>query len=170
MNDPGDLGTAVITFVPIIIVMIYRVIAFYIEKPKDFKNRLDLVDKTITERLSMKLTHLLNRVREIRDTDQLLRGDGDEDQDLVNEYSVELRQFIQISAQLRHLRVRSRISNSVLFGSSIFGILVLLMNMLSLIPRAYVVYAALVIIAIQISSIVDLFSQGNKLENYERFE
>ncbi len=106
--NPNTLAIPAVTLLPILIGTILRYVGIFIEKPKELRNRIDLLEKSKTEMLAVKLTAVLSHLRRIIDTDELLRGDGKETVDLVGDYTNLLNRIFKINHKLGVCAVETR--------------------------------------------------------------
>lgn len=166
--DPNSYTVPTITLLPILFGVIFRYIFFLIEKPKDFRNRVDILENSLTENLALKLTAVLSHLRGIVDTADVIRGDGRETADLVGDYASELNRIFRITIRLGVLNTLFRIGHWTLLVTTTVGILLFLTSFITTAFNSLLFIVAIITVLLQILTVIVLFYQGNKLEDYER--
>ncbi len=112
--DLNSFPVQLITILPIITVIVLRFTSTFVEPQNEIRSRIDLIEKSLTEKLAVKLTGILNHLRSVFETDDLLRENGTETPDLVGDYSNELTRVFKIVNRLRVLNSRYRIGHTFL--------------------------------------------------------
>ena len=166
--DPNSFTVPSVTLLPILVGSILRFTGFFIEKPKEFRDRVNLLEQSLTEKLARKLTSVLSHLRGIIDTDDVIRGDGRETADLVGDYAIELNRIFRITIRLGVLNTLFRIGHWTLLITITVGILLLLTSFITTAYNSLLLIVAIVATVLQIFAVIILFSQNNKLEDYER--
>ena len=114
------------------------------------------------------MTSVLSHLRGIIDTDDVIRGDGRETADLVGDYAIELNRIFRITIRLGVLNTLFRIGHWTLLITITVGILLLLTSFITTAYNSLLLIVAIVATVLQIFAVIILFSQNNKLEDYER--
>lgn len=167
--DANSLPTSIVTFLPILVGLTSRFIGIFVSKPKELEKRINLVESSITEKLALKLTAVLNHLRSIAYTDELLRGDDRESVDLVGDYSNELNRLFKIVNKIGSLNAKFRICHGTLLITTLVGILLFLISFISDIYNFQLLVSASAIIAVQVVVVMYLYFQINRLGDYEQF-
>lgn len=167
MNLITDL-TTILILIPVAFGLILRLTNIIIDRPRDTTNRIDLLEKSLSEGLATKLATLLNHVRSIIYTQDLLRGDGIEAEDLVEEYTSMLRRYIRTMVGLQSIRTLLRLSNWVFIVTISGGLLLFAICLVTSEYNIVLLAVTFVIIVIQSLALVILYIQITRLENFER--
>ena len=133
----------------------------------EFRSRIVLRRKELIERTAVRLAALLQRVRSIASTDDLLRGDGRESPDLVGDLVSEV---YRVSLTLLHLETMRSLVHGVyllLMLTVVAGIGALVIASLLPATRLVILYVGLGILALQICLFLTLFLKSRHLDTYE---
>ena len=114
------------------------------------------------------MTEILNHLRRVFETDDLLRESGTETPDLVGDYSNELTRAFRIVNRLWVLNSRYKVGYRLLMFTMILGILLLLTSFVTSEFDSQITIGAVSIFIFQTLLIGFLSYQSNKLEEYEQ--
>ena len=138
----------------------------FIDSQREFRERISLKRQILTEQLATKLATLLNHLRNITD-DQVLRGDGREEADLVGDYSQELIRSFRIFHRMDLILFWVRFSYMALFVTTAIGLLGFLFSIFIPELRLAISYGVVVVVVLQILTVSFIFLAAQRLETYE---
>lgn len=140
----------------------------FIESDGEFRKRVSLRRKELTERLAAKHAALLQYVRLIVNTpDTVLRGDGREEPDMVGDLARETFTVSTILYRLEILRTVVRTAYFLLYLTIGAGLLGVLLSWIWSDARPYLLWLALALIALQMILIHGVMRASASLEVYE---
>lgn len=160
MDDPKNL----VLLVPIVLGIASQFSPF-IDTPAAFRLRVSLLYKTLKENLALYLAELLDHARSIQD--EPLRGDHNSP-DKVLRYTSETWRTFDLLRKVDKSNLLFKIGMFILFLASLIG-LILIIALLTIPDQSDLIFRiALIVIAVQIVALIDLFIVCNKFEAYER--
>ena len=164
-NDPQLLAAA-IALVPVLVGGITTRFSLFLVSRKELRDRMRVRKKTLVETTGLKLATLLNLSRKI-DKDELLRGDGVVEPDLVLEYSVANAHLVDVMQRMTRLMRTVDFCYSVLFFTITGGILGVVLAGAMGTWVSLVFWYGLAALAVQIASILSVHLANRKLEVLE---
>lgn len=156
----------VAALVPIVLGSLGAYFKPYIVPYPKFCSTIKLLRQKLLEQLAVKHAALLQHVREIT-PDELLRGDGREQPDLVGDLTGDTFRLFTIFHRLETLRLVYRSVHTVLLATVCLAIFGALAACLWVATRAGIPYAMCVLVAVQVCFYVLLYWSSCKLETYE---
>ena len=167
--------TASIALIPVIFGILLRLTDTILEKPKDIRNRISLLEKHVIESLSLNLDRVLEHVRLVIGTDDVLRDSrsidvelaGTRSTDFIDMYTREVHRAIKVVRVVESVKTSIVIGNWTLLLTTSSG--VIMCSIVFLVRDHYelLTVISLIVIALQILSVLLLFSQLNRLRHYE---
>jgi hypothetical protein len=122
--DPALWSGLIASTVPVVVGAATVHFRIFIEPQADFRNRINLRRKALIEQVASRHAALLQHVRSITE-DDLLRGDGREEPDLVGDLTSEVFRVFTVFQRLEVLRVVVRVAYLILFITIALGLLAL---------------------------------------------
>jgi len=156
----------VASVVPIVLGSLATYFKPFIESQADFRSRIRLSRKDLLERLAAKHAALLNHVRQIT-PDDLLRGDGREEPDLVGDLTGETFRLFTIFHRLETLRLVVRSAYTVLLATVCLAIIGALVSWLWVDARSWSLIFGIGLIVAQVGFVGLLYWSSSRLETYE---
>ena len=152
----GSVATGVIT--------VY--FKLFIESNADFRSRISLRREKLTEQFAVRLVALLKHVQSMT-MDDVLRGDGHEEPDLVGDVSKECRKLVIVLHRMEIIRAAVRLSYSFIFCAIVFGLVGTLIAGLWADSRPYVFWVAVGLFLFQVAVVCCVMRASAILEVYE---
>ena len=136
----------------------------FIDSRKEFRDRVSLRRKSLTENLAEFLEDLLSHLRSIQDTDEPLRGQPD----LVNRYTKETWRVLDALARIARLKFWFRLGYLVLFLTTIVAIAIVLGLFIAPEQWQLLRYATVAVALIQLLAITGIYWVCSRFEKYEQ--
>lgn len=167
-GTPPDpiLPSLVASVVPIVLGSLATYFKPFVESQKDFRKRIRLRRDALLEQLAGRHAALLQHVRRIT-PDDLLRGDGREEPDLVGDLTGETFRLFTIFHRLEALRLAVRVAYTGLLVTVTLGILGALVSWVWGEVRPWIFVGGIVLVVAQIALVGLLYWSSCKLETYE---
>lgn len=162
----ADWGQILFPLLPVILGAASTHFKIFIDSQKDFRERVSLKKAALIEQLAMSLASLLRHSRSIT-ADQLLRGDGREEPDLVGDYMQELFRVYGVVYRLELLLSWVRYGYLVLFITTCAGFVGFILAVILPELRTYTSAATIIFVTVQLLSIWAVFRWSHQLESYE---
>jgi hypothetical protein len=138
----------------------------FVETQAEFRRRIGLRRNTLVEKVATKHAALLKHVRSITE-DDILRGDGREEPDLVGDLTSEIFRVFTVFHRLETLGLIVRIAYGVLFVTIALGLLGALGAAAFTSARSYAFVAGVALVIVQFLTVAVIMIASNKLEVYE---
>ena len=138
----------------------------FIEPDENFRKRVDRRRKELTEQYAMRLVALLKHVKSMT-PDDVLRGDGHEEPDLVGDACQECHKLITVLHRLEMIRAIVKLSYSVLLGTIVLGGVGILLSGLWSESRPYIFWIAILLLFFQVCLVLCVMRASAILERYE---
>jgi hypothetical protein len=138
----------------------------FIEPDGEFRKRVSLHRKEMTERLAGKLAALLQYVRAMT-TDDVLRGDGREEPDLVGDVAKECYKLTTVLHRMEFIRSFVRLAYSIMCVSIVLGIVGVFFAWIWVESRPFVLWGAIGLIVFQAVLVLCVMRASSALEVYE---
>ena len=107
-TNPSQLATALAALLPVVLGGTATYLNIFLGPKDEIRSRVSLRKRDLLEKVATQLSMLLNHARKIGD-DNLLRGDGRNEPDLVGNYTEELFRLFTISYRLETLKSLARL-------------------------------------------------------------
>lgn len=166
MATDGSIWAAFSGLAPLLLGGIAAGLRLFVEPIKEFRQRSIQLEKKYLEVLSTCLSALLNHSRNIT-ADEMLRGDGRVQPDLVDQYTTQAHKYYRIVHRLELLRMTIRWCFHGLLATAITGICATTSALIWPSIRWYVVVISAALIMLQICLIVVNYASSLKLDQYE---
>jgi len=160
------ITAVVVAVIPIALGGVTTYFKIFITPKDDFRNRTTLKRIGMREKVASRLTALLQHVRSLA-SDDVLRGDGREDADLVAEYIDETFRAFTIYSRLSILDSILKYAYTLLYVTIVGGLAGALLAWLVPPTRASVLWASIGIIAVQVITVLCVLLASLKLDEYE---
>lgn len=138
----------------------------FIEPDGEFRKRVSLQRKELIERLAGKFVALLHHVRGMTD-DDVLRGDGREEPDLVGDVAKECCKLSTVLHRMEVIRAVVKCAYFILCLSIGFGIIGVLFAWLWVDSRPFVLWTAIGVVLLQVVLVLCVMRASSALEVYE---
>lgn len=155
------------TAAPVVIGAAVTYFKLFIEPPQVFRDRIRLTRQTLIERLALHHTKVLQRVRSLSDSDEPLRGDGNETPDLVGDLADNTFRYTSIFYKLEMMRLLVRAAYILMMAFIFFGIIGMLVAILLEPSRVALIFIGMAMAAAQGITVASLFTASQLLEVYE---
>lgn len=137
----------------------------FIDSRKEFRNRVSLVHSTLKDNLTLFLTELLEHAGSLQD--EPLRGDG-KSPDKVMRYTSETWRTFDLLTKVARMSFLYKVGLYILFFAACIGVaLIVFMFFLSQ-HSALILRVAVIVIAIEVIALVELFIVSNRFDIYEQ--
>ena len=138
----------------------------FIESDGEFRKRISLHRKELTERFAGRLAAVLQHVRGMTD-DDVLRGDGREEPDLVGDVAKDCYKLSTVLHRMEFIRAFVRLAYSILFITIGLGICGVFFAWLWVESRPFVLCAAISLVVFQAALVLCVMRASSALEVYE---
>ncbi len=138
----------------------------FIESDGEFRKRVSLRRKELVERLAGRFASVLQHVRSMTD-DDVLRGDGREEPDLVGELAQECSKVTTVLHRMEVIRFIVKAVYTTMWLLIVLGILGFFMAWLWEPSRQVVLYAGIAVVLLQAAMVYAVMQASSSLEVYE---
>lgn len=166
LGTPSPAPVALAALLPVLLGGAATYFRVFIVSQKDFRSRIDLKRSFLLERVATLHSVLLNHARSI-DRNDLLRGDGRNEPDLVGDYTAEVFRLFTVFHRLEVLKLIAKTAHYVLFCTIALGLAGLIAMLVSDKSHPYVFWGAVAVVVVQLLTILVVLLASGKLEQYE---
>jgi hypothetical protein len=138
----------------------------FIESDGEFRRRISLHRQNLIEGFATKLAAVLHHARRMT-ADDVLRGDGREEPDLVGDVAKECYRLSCILHRMEFIRAFARIAYTILCVSIALGIFGVLLAWLEPAARPYVLWGAIALVVLQFGLVLCVMRASSAMEVYE---
>lgn len=138
----------------------------FIESNSEFRKRISLHREKLTERFAGRLAALLRHVRSMT-VDDVLRGDGREEPDLVGDVAQECYKLTTVLHRMEIIRTVVRLAYSLMFAAIALGIVGVFVAWLWADSRPYVLWGGIALVTFQVAVVLSVMRASSMLEVYE---
>ena len=167
VGTPDPVWPALIASIaPVVVGAVSTHLKLFIESESDFRKRISFQRKERIEGFAGRVASVLQHVRRMTE-DDVLRGDGREEPDLVGDVAKECYKLCTVLHRMEMIRAVVRIAYSVLCVSIGVGILGVVLSWLWVDSRPYVFGAAIATTLFQVALVLGVMRASSVLEVYE---